>query len=122
MLSRVSSRVALSIGVACLASVGLVLFPAAPSLGAGSKIGSTLKIPPNTSVSISGNTAALRSSGGLGVSGTYDCSCDGGTGTCTITHNGGDLGCSKNFDDTCTASCTLTTTQSGLSGGRRLIQ
>jgi hypothetical protein len=47
---------------------------------------------------------------GFNVSGTFDCSCAGGTGGCTLSQTGGALICYKGGSDTCTNQCRLSTT------------
>ncbi len=48
--------------------------------------------------------------------GTFDCSCSGGSGTCSFSTSGPTMSCSKKSGDTCTGSCKLTTTPTGGGG------
>jgi hypothetical protein len=58
-----------------------------------------------------GNAAALE--GQQNVTGTYSCTCEGGTGSCTVAQKGGALLCIKG-KGTCTGSCDFETRSTGV--------
>ena len=54
---------------------------------------------------------------GLGAA-SFNCYCDGGTGTCTVTSDGTNSTCSKGPDGTCTGTCKYPKgTTTGIGGG-----
>ncbi len=69
---------------------------------------------------------ALASEGGtlaaskLSVVEQFDCSCKGGSGTCTFTSSTTKISCYKGVGDSCTAECTLSTTSGG--GGKVMLK
>jgi hypothetical protein len=54
------------------------------------------------------------------ATGTFDCSCTGGSGTCSFTTSGPIMKCTKGGSDTCTGACTLKTTPTGAGGAAAL--
>jgi hypothetical protein len=78
----------------------------------------SLKLPPGTKVSIQGQTARINGgAGGTGVSGSYDCSCFAGKGTCTVWNSEGSLGCAKSAGPgACSTECKLVVFTTGVSG------
>ena len=72
----------------------------------------TWRLKPGVKVQLKSKTSgslALRRPG-LGVSGSFDCSCWGASGTCTLSQSGSTLICYKGGSDTCGGSCRLSTT------------
>jgi hypothetical protein len=58
----------------------------------------------------------------LQEAGEFNCSCDGGAGTCTFKSSGDNMSCYKGASDTCSGSCMLTTTPDKTSGGAAAIK
>lgn len=52
--------------------------------------------------------------------GSFDCSCSGGKGTCSYSTSGPTMSCSKKSGDTCTGSCKMTITPTA--GGAAAIK
>lgn len=57
-------------------------------------------------------TVALQA-GGRPVSGSYDCSCSGGSGTCSVLADSTGISCFKDKKDTCSKECKMTGTIRG---------
>ncbi|HVZ14174.1 MAG TPA: hypothetical protein VG894_06915 [Bauldia sp.] len=75
--------------------------------------GTKLTFAPGTKTTVQG--MHLNTTGGNGISGSFDCSCQG-KGTCTLTTNSTGALCYKGAGATCNGSCTMTTRTNGLSG------
>ncbi|MGH6736493.1 MAG: hypothetical protein ACRECX_10505 [Methyloceanibacter sp.] len=50
------------------------------------------------------------------VQGTYKCGCTGGQGTCTVSAHSSGMICYKGDSDSCSGTCKLETTSSGITG------
>jgi hypothetical protein len=50
------------------------------------------------------------------IKGKWNCSCSGGSGTCTVYQKDNTVECQKTSDDTCTGSCEMSTTTTGVGG------
>jgi hypothetical protein len=72
----------------------------------------SVNIPSGARVKIEGNKAQITNQNGL--TGTYECSCSGGKGTCTVIQTGPTVNCSSTGGATCTGICTLEITTTGV--------
>ena len=81
-------------------------------------LGHSIKVPPSASVQMQKNGQFSIKGGSLGLSGTFSCNCLNGGGTCelsTVPAGGGTtLLCHKGTTGTCTGSCDMLTTTTGI--------
>jgi hypothetical protein len=94
--------------IAMLLLVGL-LAHAAPS-------SNSLSVPPGARVSLKGGTVSLMQNG---ETGTFNCTCEKGKGSCTLVRMPAGLICGGGSADTCTGECTFFTTTTGASNAAR---
>jgi len=87
-----------------------------PSAAAPPSTQKTLTIPTGAGVRVSGNVALMRANGGAGET-TYNCSCQGGTGTCALIQTPSSLVCDTQKGTTCTGSCDFIVVTTGVSTG-----
>ena len=82
-----------------------------------SKLGSiaTALLLATFALSVSGSDAMAKSK--KNISGSYNCYCLMGTGSCTMITEGDRVRCGKTATGGCTSSCRLDTTTSGVVGG-----
>ena len=83
------------------------------------KAGVKLQLKPGVTVQVSGNKGRMYSAR-ANVSGTFDCGCTGGSGSCTLSQEGSFLICYKGGTDTCTAECRLSTRIPSIGAGAAL--
>ena len=76
-------------------------------------LGATVAVPKDSSVQML-NNGHFNIKTRLGVSGTYDCSCYRGAGTCVLSTTTQGISCTKGQTGTCTGDCTMSTTSTGL--------
>ena len=82
-------------------------------------IGGVLQVPP-AGESMSGAPARMRG-GGLNETGTWDCSCSGGQGTCEINRLPDRITCVKG-SGTCTGTCKIKSSTTGIGGAGTIMQ
>jgi hypothetical protein len=83
----------------------------------GSKGAQSIKVPPGAKVQVHGNSAMISGGGGgSGVTGTFECVCDKGGGSCSIGVISTTMNCFKGTGDTCSGSCYLYSKTSGNTG------
>ena len=107
--------------VAAILALGLTMSTALHEASAEDAKGAqSIALPPGAKADIHGNSAMISGGGGggNGVSGTYDCTCSGGKGTCLISTSGGLLTCSNGPPGakSCTATCQLIVSTPGVMG------
>jgi hypothetical protein len=97
----------------------LVLFSLVASASVHAKnLGSRIKVPPGGSVQML-NNGHFHIKGGLGLTGSFSCTCDAkGGGTCEVStaSSGGTtmLICDKGKAGTCKGTCYMTTSTTGI--------
>jgi hypothetical protein len=74
-----------------------------------------ITLPPGANVDVQGSAAQARMRP-PGVTGSFDCSCEGGQGTCTLEITSNGLFCLKKAGDTCSGGCDLTVSTPSISG------
>jgi hypothetical protein len=106
--------VAAGTGVGLALAVSLV-----PSAASAKPTHTTsVKIPAGAKIQKMNNgRVAIRNNGGLGVGGTYSCSCSA-EGSCSTVQTEGVLQCGKD-GDSCKGSCDMSTTTTG--GGKIMM-
>jgi hypothetical protein len=72
----------------------------------------TVKLSPGAKVEVHGNSAIINN-GGNGETGSFNCDCWGGSGTCKLTRGPNAITCTGNAGS-CTGSCVLTTSTEGV--------
>ena len=71
---------------------------------------SSMKVTALTVLIIAGGAQAAQAMKRLNESGSFDCSCSGGAGTCTFVSSTDNTDCYKGPSNTCTGTCKLTLT------------
>jgi hypothetical protein len=99
---------------AAFASAGVLV---SSDVSAKPKQVTTMKLPAGATVQRLSSTQ-FRVRGGLGVGGTYSCSCSS-TGSCSTVQTEGTLECGKS-GDSCKGTCSMSTTTSG--GGKIMMK
>src|SRR5687768_14639891 len=101
---------------------GLLFLLAAFALGAIDSVraadrGSVGVVQTPSSSEPTGGAARMRGGlgGGLNETGTWDCSCDGGQGTCTVNRLPDRITCVKGSGN-CTGTCKFKSSTTGLGG------
>ncbi len=98
-----------------LCAVVAAHFSAIGSAGVFAKdLGPSIEVPQGAHVQLLYNGHfSLKVAGGLGLSGTFECTCVGGRGTCEVNSlTGGDAQrfvCLKGKTGTCESGCSMTT-------------
>lgn len=97
-----------------------VAFTAFPPFGLQAWADQSVKLPPNATVKIEGNSALINDGGGggPGESGTFTCGCVAGSGSCKMTRTGNAIVCTNNDGATCKGSCEIQTTTTGVAGAK----
>jgi hypothetical protein len=109
-------RKILAIGVTAGFAIGFMLLMV---LGGASAAENTVKIPAGAKVTIKGNTAMINNGGGGGnnLSGSFQCLCSGGPGTCAVTSTSGLIVCTKGSgQDGCKSTCEFRVQTQGVKG------
>jgi hypothetical protein len=75
--------------------------------------GTQLSFPSGTKATVQG--MQVNTTGGNGISGSFDCSCEG-KGTCTLSTTSTGALCYKGAGASCNGTCKMTTRTNGLSG------
>jgi hypothetical protein len=76
--------------------------------------GSSVPIPPGATVTISGHNARMSNNGGLGIGGSYSCTCSRGGGACELAQTPHALSCLVPATDGCKSDCLMSTTTTGV--------
>lgn len=80
----------------------------AAAKGAAAK-GSTIQLQPGVKVTLTGKNSGTMSKVGSEITGTFECACSSGMGTCTYHQDGQNITCYKTENDSCSADCELRT-------------
>lgn len=83
---------------------------------AAAPVGRTLATPTGAQVKVHGASATMMMSNG--ETGTFNCTCNKGRGSCSLTRMPSGLICGGGSNDTCTGECVFFTT-TGITGAAR---